>query len=183
MHHLMCISCRRRTDWFDDRNEALLGELLQVYPQVGAAGGQAQWLGLLLLLLLNLGWGVLACWAGSHATDSSCRPHVVLPRSICLQAVTLEMETAMLLDLARCSKGSIRAAAGVIALADRQSNGGWWGALVGGTGRGTWWAAAARWAAVAGRAATCTRMPATTCASLPATCSTPPCRLPSGRPD
>lgn len=30
----------------------------------------------------------------------------------------------MLLDLARCSKGSIRAAAGVIALADRQSNGG-----------------------------------------------------------
>ncbi|PRW58451.1 uridine phosphorylase [Chlorella sorokiniana] len=60
----------RRTDWFDDRNEALLGELLQAYPQ----------------------------------------------------AITLEMETAMLLDLARCSRGSIRAAAGVIALADRQSN-------------------------------------------------------------
>lgn len=37
-------------------------------------------------------------------------------------AVTLEMETAMLLDLARCSRGTIRAAAGVIALADRQSN-------------------------------------------------------------
>lgn len=36
--------------------------------------------------------------------------------------VSLEMETAMLLDLARCSRGSIRAAAGVIALADRQSN-------------------------------------------------------------
>lgn len=36
--------------------------------------------------------------------------------------VTLEMETAQLLDLARCSRGSIRAAAGVIALADRQSN-------------------------------------------------------------
>ena len=29
-------SCwHRRTDWFDDRNEALLGELLQAYPQVG----------------------------------------------------------------------------------------------------------------------------------------------------
>ncbi|EFN59386.1 hypothetical protein CHLNCDRAFT_137869 [Chlorella variabilis] len=38
------------------------------------------------------------------------------------EAVTLEMETAMLLDLARCSRGSIRAAAGVIALADRASN-------------------------------------------------------------
>ncbi|KAL4859498.1 Purine nucleoside phosphorylase DeoD-type [Chlorella vulgaris] len=38
------------------------------------------------------------------------------------EAVTLEMETAMLLDLARCSRGSIRAAAGVIALADRTSN-------------------------------------------------------------
>ena len=37
-------------------------------------------------------------------------------------AVTLEMETAMLLDLARCSRGSIRAAGAVIALADRQSN-------------------------------------------------------------
>lgn len=36
--------------------------------------------------------------------------------------VSLEMETAMLLDLARCSRGSVRAAAGVIALADRQSN-------------------------------------------------------------
>jgi uridine phosphorylase len=38
-------------------------------------------------------------------------------------AVTVEMETAMLLDLARCSRGSVRAAAAVIALADRQSNG------------------------------------------------------------
>ena len=37
-------------------------------------------------------------------------------------AITLEMETAMLLDLARCSRGSVRAAAAVIALADRQSN-------------------------------------------------------------
>lgn len=34
-HVLACIStCRRRTDWFDDRNEALLAELLQAYPQV-----------------------------------------------------------------------------------------------------------------------------------------------------
>lgn len=38
-------------------------------------------------------------------------------------AVTLEMETAQLLDLARCSGGSVRAAAGVIVLADRTSNG------------------------------------------------------------
>lgn len=36
--------------------------------------------------------------------------------------VTLEMETAQLLDLARCSGGSLRAAAGVIVLADRASN-------------------------------------------------------------
>lgn len=37
--------------------------------------------------------------------------------------VSLEMETFQLLDLARCSRGSIVAAAAVIALADRQSNG------------------------------------------------------------
>ncbi|PSC68906.1 malonate-ligase [Micractinium conductrix] len=36
--------------------------------------------------------------------------------------VTLEMETAQLFDLARCSRGTMRVAAGVIALADRQSN-------------------------------------------------------------
>lgn len=40
--------------------------------------------------------------------------------------VTLEMETAQLLDLARCSRGSIRASAGVIVLADRWV-GGWVG--------------------------------------------------------
>lgn len=32
------------------------------------------------------------------------------------------METAQLFDLARCSRGTMRVAAGVIALADRQSN-------------------------------------------------------------
>lgn len=37
--------------------------------------------------------------------------------------VSLEMETFQLLDLARCSRGSIVAAAAVIALADRQYNG------------------------------------------------------------
>ena len=37
--HLCSFCCCRRTDWFDDRNEALLGELLQAYPQVRAAAG------------------------------------------------------------------------------------------------------------------------------------------------
>jgi len=52
--------------------------------------------------------------------------------------VTLEMETAQLLDLARCSRGSIRAAAGVIALADRQSNGGYRGAWRAGVAGDCW---------------------------------------------
>lgn len=37
-------------------------------------------------------------------------------------AVSLEMESFHLLDLARCSKGSIQAAAAAIVLAERQTN-------------------------------------------------------------
>jgi hypothetical protein len=39
-----------------------------------------------------------------------------------VQAVSLEMETFHLFDLARCSRGTIEAAACAIGLAQRQSN-------------------------------------------------------------
>ena len=55
---------------FDDRNEALLDEVCQRYPE----------------------------------------------------ATSLEMETFHLLDLARCSKGTVRASAAAIGLAQRRSN-------------------------------------------------------------
>lgn len=82
------------------------------------------------LAALLAAWGRNTTWqlpqlpAAGRQAGGELSPSGVLPASR-PQAITLEMETAMLLDLARCSKGSIRAAAGVIALADRQSNGGW----------------------------------------------------------
>lgn len=130
--------CRRRTDWFDDRNDSLLPNLLQVYPQVRPAwhccglglavqgcchaglvpGGCAR------LLRGRAGALGLAGESGTVGMQGTVVAVPCLNRPPILQAVSLEMETAMLLDLARCSRGSIRAAAGVIALADRQSNGG-----------------------------------------------------------
>ncbi len=99
----------------------------------------------------------------------------------------------MLLDLARCSRGSIRAAAGVIALADRQSNGRWEAGL-----RGAW---AARQSKRQIRRRSCVELHASLCkarcrqwkglvVSLPASltqtsplhCCTPH-RLPARRPN
>ena len=50
----------RRTDWFDDRNEALLGELLQAYPQVGRQASVA------VLRPVEYGWGGCLRQLASH---------------------------------------------------------------------------------------------------------------------
>ncbi|KAL4426404.1 hypothetical protein ABPG77_004698 [Micractinium sp. CCAP 211/92] len=64
------------------------------------------------------------CSQGRHSSWFDDRNDSLLADLLAHQpsTVTLEMETAQLLDLARCSRGSIRASAGVIVLADRQSN-------------------------------------------------------------